>query len=498
MVSIAVIGAGYWGQKVISEYSNVALTQEDLTVAAIADLSQDMVKVALGRFPGVGKGTTDVDELLSRKDINAVHICTPNETHYALALKALKAGKHVLLEKPMAMTASECYELVEQASKRRLVLEVGHIFRFNESVKRLREFIQEGALGKIYSLRIRWSSNLVPLPSRDIIFDLGPHPVDISHFILNEWPYKVMARSKSYVRREVDREEEGLFVMEFPDGKDAFVELSWISPGEKIREVYVRGSRATIRVDALRQRIRLYDADNDSGASEGGESIEVKQNNTIADEILHFVQQIRGSSVSVNSGYIGARTVEVLEALRRSSIEERFVLVWKELGHHNMQHDPMYSKVEGATFGPKTRVHDQVNLYKCKVGGGCKIDAFVYIEEGVKIGNNVKIRPFTFIPSGVVIEDEVFIGPHVTFTNDKCPRSSGSWRLLPTTVKRAASIGAGATLVPGITVGEHALVGAGAVVTKDVPASSIVTGNPARVVGLVGPARELSVAQPKA
>ena len=143
---------------------------------------------------------------------------------------------------------------------------------------------------------------------------------------------------------------------------------------------------------------------------------------------------------------------------------------------------PEYAVIKNAKIGKNTKIYDQVNLYGCEIGDNTKIDAFVYIEGGVKIGNNVKIRPFTFICDGVTIEDDVFIGPNVTFTNDKNPRVRGDWKLLKTRVKKGASIGAGAVILPGITIGEYSLVGAGAVVTKDVPPRAVVAGNPARVV----------------
>lgn len=135
---------------------------------------------------------------------------------------------------------------------------------------------------------------------------------------------------------------------------------------------------------------------------------------------------------------------------------------------------------------------DQVNLYGCVIGDNTKIGSFVEIRRDVRIGANVKIQAFAFIPEGVIIEDGVFIGPHACFTNDRYPRAindsgelleAGEWEIVPTTVRRGANIGANATIICGVTIGRFALVGAGAVVTRDVPAYAVVTGVPARVTG---------------
>jgi UDP-2-acetamido-3-amino-2,3-dideoxy-glucuronate N-acetyltransferase len=144
---------------------------------------------------------------------------------------------------------------------------------------------------------------------------------------------------------------------------------------------------------------------------------------------------------------------------------------------------PKYSVVKEAEIGEGTILHDHVNLYKCKIGKNCKIDSFVYIEEDVVIGDSCKIRPFVFIPTGVVIGDNVFVGPNVTFTNDKYPRTKGKWVLSKTRVESEASLGANCVVLPGVVVGRGALIGAGSVVTKDVPELAIVAGNPALITG---------------
>jgi acetyltransferase-like isoleucine patch superfamily enzyme len=142
-------------------------------------------------------------------------------------------------------------------------------------------------------------------------------------------------------------------------------------------------------------------------------------------------------------------------------------------------------------LGKDVKVFEFVNLYGCEIGDGSKIGTFVEIQKGAKVGKNVKISTHTFICEGVTIEDNVFIGHNVSFINDKYPRSTNldgsiqtetDWKVVPTLVKRGASVGTSSTILCGVTIGENAIVGAGSVVTKDVPPGTVVAGVPARVI----------------
>lgn len=142
-------------------------------------------------------------------------------------------------------------------------------------------------------------------------------------------------------------------------------------------------------------------------------------------------------------------------------------------------------------LGKDVRIYDFVNLYGCEIGDGSKIGTFVEIQRGARIGRNCKISSHTFICEGVTIEDNVFVGHNVTFINDLYPRATNAdgsvqtdkdWECRPTLVRRGASIGSSVTLLCGVTVGENAMIGAGSVVTKDVPAGAVVAGNPARAI----------------
>ena len=153
---------------------------------------------------------------------------------------------------------------------------------------------------------------------------------------------------------------------------------------------------------------------------------------------------------------------------------------------------PEFSRIApDVTLGRDVRIFAFVNLYGCSIGDNSKIGTFVEIQKGAQIGNNVKVSSHTFICEGVVVEDDVFIGHNVSFINDKYPRSTGEtgmlqteadWQVVKTTVKRGASIGTSSTILCGVTIGERAIVGAGSVVTRDVPAGAVVAGTPARIL----------------
>ncbi len=153
-----------------------------------------------------------------------------------------------------------------------------------------------------------------------------------------------------------------------------------------------------------------------------------------------------------------------------------------------------FQTIVDCSIGKGTKLWSYVNLYGCKIGENCLIGAFVEIQAGVIIGDKVRVQSHSFICDGVTIKDNVFIGHHVVFINDKYPRATNTkgdvitpkdWKLLPITVKEGASVGSNTTILGGLTIGKKALVGAGSVVTKNVPDYAIVAGNPARVIGKV-------------
>jgi UDP-N-acetylglucosamine 3-dehydrogenase len=320
IVNLAVIGAGYWGRKVAREYIGLEKVDSDFHLAKICDLDQsnldfchDNLNVSLSQL------CSDFSEILSSPEIDAIHICTPNDTHYRFGLNAIAAGKNVLVEKPLALSSSDAWDLVSKAQSKKLCLQVGHIYRFNNAIKKIRALVDDNFFGDLYYLKLQWTIWMPSPIGRDIIFDLGPHPVDIMNYILEKWPVKVVCSANSYRRPSL--EEVAYIHMDFGDKLMAHIELSWLQPG-KVRELSVIGSKRSATVDCLSQKIKVFEDNNGNNYN-----IEIRENNTIFDEVSHFVNSIRDHNNHKNPGLIGANNVAILENLGKSLIEERIVRI---------------------------------------------------------------------------------------------------------------------------------------------------------------------------
>jgi predicted dehydrogenase/predicted transcriptional regulator len=317
-VRVAVIGAGYWGKKLVYEYTSAQCNKGNVRLAGVCDLSPTALAFCKEKF-SVKENllTSSAEDLIADSKISAVHIATPNQTHYELAKMALEAGKDVLVEKPMTLGSREAYELVDLAASHELVLHVGHIFRFNSALNKAREILNKGSIGKTFYARIQWTDSQY-FPDRDIIFDLGPHPVDVLNQLLDSWPTQVSGFARGY-RNSKDHDEIAYGLAEFDNEIFAHIELSWLHP-RKVREASIVGSEGGLIVDCLHQRLTLHSAGSTTEVS-------VSANNTIESEIGWFVDCVGRRCLDVESGLIGARTVEVLEAMRKSIWERPLPIV---------------------------------------------------------------------------------------------------------------------------------------------------------------------------
>jgi len=310
-IGVAVVGTGYWGRKLTYEYLSAQCNKGNVSLAGVCDSSPSALLFCKEKYSIPEKLLKRrFEDVIGDSKVSAVHIATPNHTHYTLARMAFEAGKDVLVEKPMTLNSREAYELVDLAASRELVLHVGHIFRFNSAVRAAREILKRGAIGKVFYARVQWT-DFADFPDRDIIFDLGPHPIDVLNQLLDSWPSQVSGFARAY-RNSETHEEVAYGLAEYDNGVFAHLELSWLHP-TKVREASIMGSEGALVVDCFNQHVVLH--------TQARTEVPVSVNNTIESEIDWFVDCVKRRCLSTESGMIGARTVEVLETLRRSMWE---------------------------------------------------------------------------------------------------------------------------------------------------------------------------------
>jgi UDP-N-acetylglucosamine 3-dehydrogenase len=321
-VRIAVIGSGYWGRKVIREILEISKSTGQIELHSVVDSSPASLAQCQQEFGTSINYRLDYQELAQDSSLSGVHISTPNGTHFDIASRFLRAGKSVLVEKPLTLKTVESYELVRLAAENKSVLSVGHIHRFNNGVRELRRIIAEGKIGDPYYLNFRWTGFMNPQLQREVITDLAPHPFDICNYALDSWPEKISCKGRGYRTRQ--NEEVAFITGEHQGGLIAHIEVSWLDL-DKRRDVTVVGSKGMAHLDCLSQKLFIEEPT-------GRREIPVLPSNTIASEIIHFSDCIRNNRNSTayanhSDGMLGARVVSLLEASRESMFQDRTIAV---------------------------------------------------------------------------------------------------------------------------------------------------------------------------
>lgn len=306
---VAVLGVGYWGKKIVDEYHNIP----GVKVKAVSDQLDKNLEFCRDRY-GVKNLYHDYKEVLEDDDIVALNICLPNSLHFPACKDALEAGKHVLVEKPISLDSREGKQLVDLAEEMNLTLSVGHIYRFNNAMNEVRRLIKQNFFGRVFTMHLTWMNLEPAYPDRDVIVDLAPHTFDITNYLFDAWPTKISCTGRAYRRKEM--EEMAFISSEMPSGAIAHATLSWLAP-RKVRQVEVIGENRSALIDAVTQEVVVYE----SGYTY---KLGVERNNTIQTELVHFLQSIGDPLTETrNSGVIGVRTVEMIEAAKRSLAEGR-------------------------------------------------------------------------------------------------------------------------------------------------------------------------------
>jgi predicted dehydrogenase len=322
-VNIAVVGLGYWGPNLVRALHDV----DGASVEWICDLEPALLEKIGRRYPAVAR-TTDLDEVLADESVDAIAVATPVSTHFPLAKRALEAGKHVFVEKPLAASTAAAVELAELAEERGLLLMPGHTFVYSPPVRAIRELIDVGELGEIYFISTSRVNLGLHQPDVSVAWDLGPHDFSILRYWLQETPEYVAGMSRSCI---IPGTPDVAFInLEFASQTVAHVELSWLAPSKLRRTTIVGSRKMVVYDDSSNEPVRVFD----SGAmipvpATYGEyklayrtgsivSPHIEASEPLCVELTDFCDSIRTGGTPDSSAEFGVEVVKMVEAVDRS------------------------------------------------------------------------------------------------------------------------------------------------------------------------------------
>lgn len=493
---VAVVGGGYWGKNLVRNFNELG------ALAVICDSNRARLEEYKSLYPGIGV-IEDYNELLTNKDIDGVAIATPAIMHYEMTKQALNAGKDVLVEKPLALMIDQGEELAALADKKKRILMIGHILEYHPAVVKLAELVRNGTLGKIqyiYSNRL----NLGKFRTEEnILWSFAPHDISVILRLLGELPEQITASGGNYINNQIA--DVTVTNMSFKNGVRAHIFVSWLHPFKEQKLVVVGSDKMAVFNDMVEDKLLVYHhkvnwVDHCPVAAKGeAESVAIDSKEPLKQECQHFLDRILDRRTPVTGSKNALDVLKVLSASQQSLENNGKPVILNKIAYCS-EPVKLENKLPGVYIHPSSVIDRGVSIGEgtkvwhfshvmpdASIGSKCNIGQNVFIGKGVKIGNNVKIQNNVSVYEGVTLENDVFCGPSCVFTNIKTPRSAyprnkpGDYT--ETVVKKGATIGANATVVCGINIGENALIGAGAVVTRDVPDHAVVYGNPAEIKG---------------
>jgi predicted dehydrogenase len=320
---IGVVGLGYWGPNLV----RVLHELPDTEVAWVCDLRRSALAGIARRYPGVRR-TRQLERIVRDRSVDAVAIATPVATHHELASAALRAGKHVFVEKPLAASSEEALDLIGLAGERELVLMPGHTFLYSPPVNVIRDLIEARELGDLYFISASRVNLGLHQPDVSVAWDLGPHDFSILRYWLGETPVRVTAVSRSCIFP--DRPDVAFITLEFPSGTLAHVELSWLAPSKLRRTAIVGSEKMVVYDDTSPEPVRVFDSGVTLPNPESfGEyrltyrtgtivSPPVSAAEPLALELADFGRAIRHGTEPRSSAALGLDVLRVVEAVDRS------------------------------------------------------------------------------------------------------------------------------------------------------------------------------------
>ena len=517
---VCVVGAGRWGKNHIKTLHGLDC------LAGIVEANVDVRAEFKEKYPDV-MIFANIREAV-REDFDGFTVATPAETHFEIAEFIINHKKHVLVEKPLTLKAKEARRLKEFAEENGVNLMVGHLLLFHPAIRKIKELIENGKIGKlqyIYSNRLNLGTVRI---EENILWSFAPHDISIFQYFIGSLPLEVVSRGGAFLQPHIH--DSSMTVLTYPDNIVGHIFVNWLHPFKEHRMVVV-GSKGMLSYEDSSddKNILFYEKGIDWIQGEpikrDGPTEIIPYNKTmpLTEELRYFAEHLNSDPVEIANAQNGVEVLEILERAseslltgggRKSEIrgcekpevrdqrseiggqrsedrgrERQMSDIRRQMSevrgqgffvHHSSEID------EGCAIGDGTKIwHFSHILSGSKIGKNCNIGQNVAIGPDVTIGRSCKIQNNVSVYKGVTLEDGIFCGPSMVFTNIYNPRAEirKMDQVRPTIVKKGATLGANCTIVCGVTIGRYAFIGAGAVVTRNVPDYALVVGNPGKQIG---------------
>lgn len=521
LVSVIVVGCGKWGRKLVVNAIQLKC------LAAVVDKSSEAIASVLEHIPALSSipTYTSLETALDFHPNAAVVVATPPSSHFDLATHAIHANRSVFVEKPMCTSFRLAQTLVDLACSNGVTLMTDHLLQYSLPHRRLIHLTRTGFVGDVHRIRMIRNNFGTIRTGENVLWSFTPHDISIllsllpNHDIQNA---TVSCRGQALITSSI----EDYVDISISLGKVcAQIEASWLHPFRE-RRVVVYGNQGAVVLnesmpDASLPKLQAFKWTTKRSA-DGSAVAASKIPTDVSDHLYlhnaesecsfsdeldplqaalkHFIHCASTGALPRTDGNEALRVLAILETASKSlqrggeAVKVSDVCSYVKIEENMREPDsPKLSSIHpsaivdnGATIGLGTRIWHFCHIMSgAFIGNECNLGQNVYVGATVVLGNNVKVQNNVSIYDAVTVADNVFLGPSCVFTNVKNPRASISRKhaFSKTKVEQGATVGANATIVCGVTLGEFCLVGAGAVVTKDVPAHALVYGNPAKIHG---------------
>lgn len=505
---LGLIGGGYWGKNLVKTFNNIGVLK------TICEINDELIKKYNVDYPHIIT-VDDYDEMLSDPSITMICVSLPAPLHYEFGIKALKAGKHLYVEKPITLDVQQAMELEEYSRMNNLKCMVGHLLHYHEAIKKIKEILKSNDLGPIKYITSNRKSHGIFRTFENVLWSFAPHDISIALSLCNgtfEDVQSISCNGKSFITENVH---DIVNLTMTINNIYVNINVDWSSPykEQKLSIVCEKGMilfddvEKNDKLKIIRNHIQTID-NNPVAMKDNFETIYLPSISPLENECRHFVETCDSFLNPITDAREGIEVLKVLkradEILKGKNIKKSSSMssdtsvdtygtiasnennIWSFKSSNEQPFIHETSICKSKNVGATSKVWHWSHVTDTAIiGENCNIGQSCYIAG--TIGNGCKVQNNISIYKGVISGDNVFFGPSCVFTNDINPRCeySKNGQYMETNIEDGVTIGANATIICGKRLGKYCLIGAGSVVTKDVEPYAIMVGNPARKIGTI-------------